>query len=176
MEDARKIPNSDWESHKKTIEILYLTENKSLNEVMKTMEESHGFYARLVTYFTPTVNRRASSSLYRKAQYVRKLDQWGFKKNSTHEEWKFVARQLKKRNLEGKRSDTYINGKLIPRKKVMKEVSRYVTSSGQQMPITGKRCRIPACSSNQKLISLQHRILPHYPALKYALHPERPLK
>jgi hypothetical protein len=63
MEDARKIPNSEWESHKKTIEILYLTQNKSLNEVMKAMEESHEFDARLVTLLTPVVACRTGSSL-----------------------------------------------------------------------------------------------------------------
>jgi len=72
-----------------------------------------------------------------KAQYIRKFKQWNFEKNSTKEKWKFIARCLKKRKLDGKESETYINGKLIPRKKVKKEVSRYYMPSTQQISDTG---------------------------------------
>jgi hypothetical protein len=78
-----------------------------------------------------------SPSHYSKAQYIRKFKQWNFKKNSTNDKWKFVARHLEKRKLDGKESETYINGKLIPRKKVKKEVSRYYIPSSQQISNTG---------------------------------------
>jgi hypothetical protein len=74
------------------------------------------------------------------AQYIGKLDQWGFKKNSTDEKWKFIARTLEKRELDGKESDTYINGKLVPRKRVKKEVSRHCLPSWQATAMTGMRC------------------------------------
>lgn len=74
---------------------------------------------------------------YRKAQYIRKFKQWNFEKNSTKEKWKFSARCLKERKLDDKESETYINGKLIPRKKVKKEVSRYYMPSTQQISDTG---------------------------------------
>jgi hypothetical protein len=42
-----------------------------------------------------------------------------------------------RRNLEDKESDTYVKGKLIPRKKVKKEVSRHSLLSWQIMSIPG---------------------------------------
>lgn len=61
-----------------------------------------------------------------KAQYVRQLSKWQVKKNSKGEEWKFIAHRLRKRDREGKDSETYINGELVPRKKIKKEISRHV--------------------------------------------------
>jgi hypothetical protein len=36
---------ADWNRLKDTVIRLYWTEDKTLNEVMKTMERDHGFYA-----------------------------------------------------------------------------------------------------------------------------------
>lgn len=73
-----------------------------------------------------------------KAQYIRKFEQWGFKKNSTDEKWKYVAHKLQKRDLEGKESDIYVNGKLVTRKKVKKEVSRHSLPSWQIMSVSSE--------------------------------------
>lgn len=64
-----------------------------------------------------------------KAQYVRQFKKWGFGKNSTTEEWKFIARRIRKRALEGKESETYIRGELATNKKIKKEISRHVPPS-----------------------------------------------
>jgi hypothetical protein len=45
---------------------------------------------------------------------------------------------LEKRKQEGKESDTYINGKLIPNKKVQREISRYSLPSYYGTLDTGK--------------------------------------
>ncbi|KAH8651560.1 ankyrin repeat-containing domain protein [Tricladium varicosporioides] len=119
MSNTRKIPKVEWLVYKEEIRSLYLIENKSREEVMTAMEKSYGFHAS-------------------KAQYTRKFDEWGFKKNSTDAKWKFIARKLQKRNLEGKESDTYIDGKLVPRKKVKKEVSRHPLPSWQIISIAGR--------------------------------------
>lgn len=138
MLDTRNIPEAEWQVYKEEIEVLYLTEKKSIKEVMAAMDKTHGFQARfldhcpLINYLTSGADRFNS-----KAQYIRKFKQWGFKKNSRDEDWKFIARKLQKRNLEGKESDTYINGKLAPRKKVKKEVSRHSLPSWQIMSIVG---------------------------------------
>lgn len=43
---ANKIVEPLWESHKKTIQRLYLSEDKSLRDLMKIMEDSYDFSAR----------------------------------------------------------------------------------------------------------------------------------
>jgi hypothetical protein len=60
-----------------------------------------------------------------RAKYIRKLKLWGVEKNSNSAKWTYIARKLKKRELEGKDSETYINGQLVPHKKLKKEASRY---------------------------------------------------
>ncbi|RFU25811.1 hypothetical protein B7463_g10515, partial [Scytalidium lignicola] len=116
MPTTSRIPDSDWQRHRDSIEKLYSIENETLAEVMEVME-SKGFHAT-------------------KAQYVRKLRQLGIEKNSTNESWKYIAQKLNKRKRDGKDSEIYINGKLIPRKKINKEVSRYTLPSLEQMPIS----------------------------------------
>lgn len=138
MSCTRKIPEAEWQVYKEEMEVLFLTENKSMEEVMAAMGKTHGFQARfvdhspLIFYLTSGADRFNS-----KPQYIRKFKQWGFKKNSTDEDWKFIARKLQKRNLEGKESNTYINGKLVPRKKLKREVSRHSLPSWQIMSIVG---------------------------------------
>ncbi|KFY10522.1 hypothetical protein V492_04989 [Pseudogymnoascus sp. VKM F-4246] len=109
MGKTRKEIDAEWEVHKSEIETLFLKEKKTRDEVMEIMKNTHG-----------------------KSQYIRKLQQWNFKKNSTNEMWKFVARRLEKRKLEGKDSETRINGDLIATKKLKHEISRYATFSYHQ--------------------------------------------
>ncbi|RDL35193.1 uncharacterized protein BP5553_07124 [Venustampulla echinocandica] len=119
MSGTRKIPEAEWEVYKEEIKVLYLIMDKSREDVRAAMQKNHGFQAS-------------------KAQYIRKFELWGFKKYSTDESWKYIARKIQKRNLEGKESDTYVNGKLVPRKKVKKEVSRHSLLSCQFMSIPGR--------------------------------------
>jgi hypothetical protein len=46
MTKARQIPDDEWESHKETIEDLFLKQDKPLKEVIKIMDASYGFDAR----------------------------------------------------------------------------------------------------------------------------------
>lgn len=39
---------AQWEQHKATIRDLYLTQDKTLKDVISHMQETHGFRARLV--------------------------------------------------------------------------------------------------------------------------------
>lgn len=106
MAAARSIPLQEWEAHKTAISELYLNQNCTLNEVIRTMENNYGFQAS-------------------KAQYVRKLKRWKIEKNSTCDKWKFASIQTQKRKLEGKETEITINGKPISAKKLRKEMSRY---------------------------------------------------
>lgn len=138
MSGTRKIPEAEWEVYKEEMKVLYLTKNKSREDVKAAMEKTYRFQARFVGH-RPLIICSTSCADWcnSKAQYIRKFEQWGFKKNSTDENWKYIAHKLQKRNLEGKESDTYVNGKLVPRKKVKKEVSRHSLPSRQIMLIPG---------------------------------------
>ncbi|KFX92770.1 hypothetical protein O988_07131 [Pseudogymnoascus sp. VKM F-3808] len=113
MGKTRNEVDAEWEVHKSEIETLFLKEKRTRDEVMEIMKNTHGFDKS-------------------KSQYIRKLQQWNFKKNSKNETWKFVARRLEKRKLEGKESETRINGELIATKKLRHEISRYATVSYHQ--------------------------------------------
>lgn len=138
MSNTNIPPEVEWLVYKEEIQFLYLTENKSREEVMAAMEKTHGFQARFADHRPSIVCLiRFADWCNSKAQYIRKFKQWGFKKNSTDAKWKFIARKLQKRDLEGKESDTYLDGRLVPRKKVKKEVSRHSLLSWQIMSIAG---------------------------------------
>ncbi|RSM14962.1 hypothetical protein CEP52_001098 [Fusarium oligoseptatum] len=106
MSRAPRIPNAQWEKHKPTIHELYISQEKKLEDVIKLMVDDHGFQ--------PT-----------KAQYVRKLESWGFKKNSSKEKWEHAAAMVRKRKSEGKETELQMNGKVISTKKLRKEFGRY---------------------------------------------------
>lgn len=56
-----------------------------------------------------------------KAQYERQFKKWGFRKNQKGPKWKDAHRRIAKRKRDGKDSIVYIDGVLIPRKRIQKE-------------------------------------------------------
>ncbi|RSL89694.1 hypothetical protein CDV31_015819 [Fusarium ambrosium] len=106
MSRAPRIPNAQWEKHKPAIRNLYISQEKKLEDVIQLMADDHGFQ--------PT-----------KAQYVRKLESWGFKKNSSKEKWEHAAAVVRKRKAEGKETELQMNGKVISTKRLRKEFGRY---------------------------------------------------
>lgn len=103
---------------------------------MTAMEKTHGFRARCANHRLLIIGLISFANRYNsKSQYIRRFEQWGFKKNFTDEEWKFIARQSQKRTLEGKDSDVYRDNRLVPRKKVKKEILRHTPPSWQVMAI-----------------------------------------
>jgi hypothetical protein len=60
----------------------------------------------------------------RKAQYEKKFKEWGFQKNRTKDDWKAVSQKVGLRKRTAKESNVYIDGELMPRKKLQKEISR----------------------------------------------------
>jgi hypothetical protein len=65
-----------------------------------------------------------ADSLVSKSQYERQFKKWHFRKNLKNAEWNAVNVHLSKRKRDGKESDLYVDGILVPRKKVQKETSR----------------------------------------------------
>lgn len=59
-----------------------------------------------------------------KSKYERRFKKWNMRKNLTREEWITVGRKVKKRKLHGKESEVYVDGALIPKRKVRKETMR----------------------------------------------------
>jgi hypothetical protein len=121
MASARKIPDWEWDFYQDQIKNWYLKEGKTIKQVMERMEQDYNFHAR---YHDP-LHLSVSSNRNSKAQYVRQFNKWSLKKNSTQEDWEFIADRTKKRKLEGKESAVYIDGSLTPIKKLRKEISRY---------------------------------------------------
>lgn len=73
-----------------------------------------------------------------KAQYEKKFKEWGFAKYSTGQEWKAVSYHVLKRKREGKETDVYRDGKLIPPEKVRKRISRYSFQTAWQRHTEGE--------------------------------------
>ncbi|KAF4950031.1 hypothetical protein FGADI_8477 [Fusarium gaditjirri] len=106
MPEPDKIPPWKWEENRDYIRALYLDGNKNLNELIRLMEENHGFVAT-------------------KAQYIRKLGNWKMKKNTTKDVWKHAEKLIDKRKIDGKDTEIVINGKIISEKRLKKERGRY---------------------------------------------------
>lgn len=105
-----RISPTEWQHHKKTIQKLYLSEDKSLMgeggviEIMK----GKGFSAS-------------------KPQYEAQFMRWGFKKKLTRENWHTIGHIIKNRDELGRVSYVYAYGARLPINKVKKETARYKT-------------------------------------------------
>jgi len=45
MATAERISPAEWDIHKGTISTVYVTDNKTLDEVIQHMRDTYGFYA-----------------------------------------------------------------------------------------------------------------------------------
>lgn len=60
-----------------------------------------------------------------KSEYEKYLKRWKFRKNLTKEEWTPVRHKVLARKREGKESDVYLEGVLMPAKRVKRGIGRY---------------------------------------------------
>jgi selenocysteine-specific translation elongation factor len=65
-----------------------------------------------------------ANDLISKSQYERHFKKWEFRKNLKNQEWRDVHVHLSKRKRDGKESDLYVDGILVPSKEIQKETSR----------------------------------------------------
>ncbi|KAJ0416235.1 ankyrin repeat-containing domain protein [Aspergillus carlsbadensis] len=95
----------EWEEHKVEIQHLYLEEDMKLLELMQHMTENRGFKKT-------------------KSQYERQLKKWKFQKKEYLPrgfDWDFVGKRVEKRKrLQGKESELFVNGELYPPEKLRK--------------------------------------------------------
>ncbi|PLN83089.1 ankyrin [Aspergillus taichungensis] len=97
---------SQWDLHKAEIRRIYITEGRTVRELRNYMATTHGFHKK-------------------EGQYHRKLKQWRFRKyRMGAEKWKYVKRQIEKRNKMNKASDVFINGERCPPDIVHAEIRR----------------------------------------------------
>lgn len=57
---------------------------------------------------------------------MRKLEEWGFKKNRKDEDWLGISHALKRRRTDLDSADVYLNGMKLPSKRLRKEFSRRI--------------------------------------------------
>jgi hypothetical protein len=62
--------------------------------------------------------------LPRKTQYEKQFKDWGFQKNRTKQDWKDIGQKIGARKRMAKESNIYLDGQLVPTKKLRKEISR----------------------------------------------------
>ena len=63
---------------------------------------------------------------FRKAQYERNFNKWGWRRKLKAEEWKTIERQIEKRKADGKaESDFQVQGVYMPREKIQRGIARH---------------------------------------------------
>jgi Clr5 domain len=88
----------------------------------------------------------------RKSQYERHFKEWRFRKHLKKEEWAAVEHRLLKRKRALKESVVYVDGILLPPKKLRKEISRNGCALGLGRATEGNRSWLTA----SRLISYQY--------------------
>ncbi|KAK0714399.1 hypothetical protein B0T21DRAFT_70760 [Apiosordaria backusii] len=107
------VGGDEWDPWRTTIQELYQTQNLPLKDVMKIMEEEHGFRATQET------------SSYRQRMYKTRIKSWGLDKNFKECEVVELFRLRKERDRAGKRSTTYmIRGREVDWDRVQNYVRR----------------------------------------------------
>lgn len=100
MEGAHHpIGPRDWEHHRETIERLYVTDDRSLPEVVGMMSSLHGFVAT-------------------ERQYKRRISDWHLDKNVKDEEMRAIIVTESSRLQQGKRSVFYVRDRQVDPKKI----------------------------------------------------------
>ncbi|KAF7862577.1 hypothetical protein EAF04_007450 [Stromatinia cepivora] len=95
----------DWERQRATFTQLYIVQDKCLKEVIKIMEDEHGFRA------TPR-------------QYKRRIEQWKLDKNIKENDMRVILRKDLKRKREGKKSEFRISDRDVEPQKIQRFAQR----------------------------------------------------
>ncbi|KAF7182805.1 hypothetical protein CNMCM7691_002466 [Aspergillus felis] len=108
-----KEEETEWQSHRDELRALWLDQRWTLERIQEHMSQRRSF--------------RKSAP-----QYTRQFKKWGFRKNLTDEDWKFVAHRREKRKRDGKDAgDVRVHGNLIPEPKARKETARHASLLSQ---------------------------------------------
>jgi hypothetical protein len=107
--------NLRWENIKLDVLRIYIQEDRTLEDTMAAIQESHGFEAGYVADFGthPKANRKSS-----KRSWKNKLDAWGYKKNMTSHDVKCIVAKGTKRILEGTDTVFFYRGTRVTKKRI----------------------------------------------------------
>ncbi|KAL8910247.1 MAG: hypothetical protein Q9171_004448 [Xanthocarpia ochracea] len=89
----------EWQQHRVIIQRLYVTEDKSLPNVVLEMKQKYNFVAT-------------------ERQYKRRISYWGLDKNVKDEEMRAIIEVEAMRLRQGKQSAFYVRDRLVDRKKI----------------------------------------------------------
>ncbi|KAL9072694.1 MAG: hypothetical protein Q9161_003403 [Pseudevernia consocians] len=103
-----------WETHRSTIKRLYLDEDKTLKNVMDTMERDYGHKATI-------------------KMYKSRINKWGLDKNCKAKEMKAIARKKVERDAIGKASLFQIRGRQVDIEEVLRHFKRKRYQSLEEM-------------------------------------------
>jgi hypothetical protein len=127
----RIVEDALWNSHKATIEDLYMTKAIGLKEVMKTMRSQYGFDRRSVQYsiLSGSIVCGVANSR-RENQYTRNFRRWNWRRKFTKAEYEYIDQQVQKRESEGKLGDVLqIDGNLVSMETIQRGRKRHVFRS-----------------------------------------------
>ena len=71
---------------------------------------------------------------YSKYQYEKHFKDWKWSKNQKREHWGKALALVQQRDRQGKDTDVRVNGKLVSRNKIRKELSRHSKAVSQRRP------------------------------------------
>jgi hypothetical protein len=132
----------DWAKHEGEIRDLFVSQEKTLNEVMEHMSEKHNFEARYIDphstlscWIIKLTTQKSSARQY-KSRFP-KL------KNVKAEEWIWIGQEMQHRAALGKESQPCLHNKPLPPNRVDREIARHknkapaVTLSNREYANTG---------------------------------------
>ncbi|KAI1127294.1 ankyrin [Nemania abortiva] len=96
----------NWDTFYDEIRKLYLVEDKSPKEITSIFKEKHSLNV------TPR-------------QLIKKLNDWGLRKNLNKGEWKYVGHQVKKHERRGQYYEVFLSGERLPSTKIRKGLTNY---------------------------------------------------
>ncbi|KAF2134192.1 ankyrin [Dothidotthia symphoricarpi CBS 119687] len=114
---ATKISEQIWDSHRSTLERLYVQEGKELQYVIDFMQNQERFLAS-------------------KSQYEYQFRKWKFRKNLKRKDWPVVIGIVEKRRRLGKDSEILFNGIVLSDERIERETARYGSAlkTSNQLP------------------------------------------
>ena len=75
--------------------------------------------------------------MYSKYHYEKHFKHWKWSKNQKSEHWEKALALIQQRNRQGKDTDVLVDGVLVSRNKIRKELSRHSKALSQRL-LTGK--------------------------------------
>ncbi|KAF4633931.1 hypothetical protein G7Y89_g4185 [Cudoniella acicularis] len=119
---APKFKSSEWESHKAKIKEIFMDEDKSLDETMKSMEEQFSFNPTHVLH--PASGLIFANILPSKKQYNNKLRQWKFIKKIPGSTANWMANKARSRKRAGKDTEFTVGDQPWSLDRIEKSASR----------------------------------------------------